>query len=190
MAVWRPAIDTGTGTHGEIRSIPTGDTIATTWLPRYPRSLFVYFDDVTTAGTAGEETLATDSIAAATLSADKDRVDQIFDGIFASNSNEKYIYHYFNGVQRFDSDVLSGTVRAWELRIRIIRYSNTAVRIKYKLTTVSSTGVVSVVSPPSVDIFSLNLTTTAYTTALKGYTPDAAGDLTMNTGSIDFKPGP
>ena len=145
------------------------------------RPLFDQYADATTSGTTEEE-LYSNSITAATLSTNGDKLSIEYAGIFAANGNSKVLR-----AEIFAAEVVNETFSDndvdWEIELTIIRVSNTVVRTQ---STVTVDGVTCKVLYN--EITALNLTTTDYDCTLFGRTPTQAGDLTAKMGYGLFIP--
>jgi hypothetical protein len=154
------------------------------------RPLFDHFTDATTTGTV-EELLYIDQIDALTLYTNGDKVVAEYAGSFAANTNQKDIALYFAGVQIFlssDYYALDNDALAWELRLFVIRESNTDVRTVVTLLSGDPANKQGGPFVSRADITGLDLTTTDYDIELKATTPTAAADVTAEMAYGEFKP--
>ena len=148
-----------------------------------PRTMFDHYADETTPSTAAD-TLYTDTIAAATLTTNGDKLVGCYAGTTASNANEKIIDVSWGGVG-FWSGTYEANIGEWHLDFIIIRVSNTVIRC-------STRWVMGVdASYPNTnytELTGLNLTTTGYALALNAETTALAGDVTAKLGYCQYIP--
>ena len=148
-----------------------------------PRTLFDHYADETTPSTAAD-TLYTDTIAAATLTTNGDKLVGCYSGSSLSNANEKILDITWGG-----TGIWGGTFEVnlaeWHIDFVIIRVSNTAIRCSTRWTA----GVGTYYSEVNyIELTGLNLTTNGYALALNAETTVSAGDVTARLGYCQYIP--
>lgn len=100
------------------------------------KSIFVHFADVGNVGT-GEDDLYSDTIPAAQLANNGERLEAEYAGIFVSSATAtRQIRFYFGGTLIFDTGALTLSLSAaWTAYVSIVRVSASVVRCMISLTT-------------------------------------------------------
>lgn len=100
------------------------------------KSLFDHFSDVGNIGT-GEDDLYSDTIAAAQLANNGEKLEAEYGGVFVSSATAtRQIRIYFGGTAIFDSGALTLSLSAaWDIYVTIIRVSASVIRYMVTMTT-------------------------------------------------------
>lgn len=117
------------------------DDLTARWRLVQPRPIVApvaLFDHYTNAnnGTTVETDLYSDTLAAARLAANGEKIEARYGGIFAGDAtSSQQLRAYFGGTQVFDSGaLLVGATNSWDLYVTVIRVSASVVRVSASMT--------------------------------------------------------
>jgi hypothetical protein len=173
---------TTNGTNGGTGLMLASNGAGQTAWTRYVRALFNYFTDVSN-GTTVETDLYTDTIPAATLTTNGDKLTVTYGGTFqgAATATQRTRV-YFAGTAILDTTAVNNlTTSNWSVSATIIRVSNTVVRYAVSL---SSPELTTALYQAVGELTALNLTTTGYVAKITGQAGGAGGGSTQITAKL------
>ena len=142
-----------------------------------------FLDDY--VSTTGEVDAYVKSIVANTLAANGDGIEFEFAGIFAANTNLKYLKVKFAGTTIWDGGDIGQNGGSWVISGTIIR--QTSAIVKYAITTSFAAADISTGPPTKVDSLGSLTFSGAYDLKLTAQS-DTAGDLTAKFGWVEWHP--
>lgn len=148
------------------------------------------FDHNTDAGngTTVETDLYTNTLVAAALTTNGDKVTAVYSGIFVNSTSTKQLKVYFGGTAIFDSGALSTAAAGhWEVYVAVIRVSSSVVRCSVSM---SASGVGTLAAANYTEVTGLTLANTQVLkiTGTAAAVGAATNDIVAKLGIVEFLP--
>lgn len=153
-----------------------------------PRQLFDHYADAGNTGT-GEDDLYSDTIAAGQLSANGQKLEAHYGGVFVSSGTAtRQIKVYFGGTAIFDSGALTLSLSsAWTIDVQIIRVSASVVRYRVNMTT-QGAALAAYTSAGELTGLTLSNTNVLKITGEAAGVGAATNDIVAKLSSVEWKP--